>query len=180
MATGLARTRAPRPLLWALVVGLVLGVLALHHLAAHHGAADLDHDHLHHTGYAHDAEPAAGGDGDLPVVGSGDAGLSSIGGASDPTISSPAPLDASDDARGPTAVARAVLPTDPSPGSLGDLAAMGLAMLGSLALAVSVLRATGTAERLADVGRSGGSSLATRAPPASVPARLAQLQVLRL
>jgi hypothetical protein len=57
---------------------------------------------------------------------------------------------------------------------------MGLAMLGSLALAVSVLRATGTAERLADVGRSGGSSLATRAPPASVPARLAQLQVLRL
>jgi hypothetical protein len=39
MATGLARTRAPRPLLWALVVGLVLGVFALHHLAAHHGAA---------------------------------------------------------------------------------------------------------------------------------------------
>jgi hypothetical protein len=181
MATGLARTRAPRPLLWALVVGVVLGVLALHHLAAHHGAADLDHDH--HAGYAHDAEPAASGDGDMTVVGSDDAALSMGSSTSDPTMSSPAPVDADDDAGGRTGVALAVLPTAPSPGPLGDVAALGLAILGSLglALALAMLRGPGAAARPEeDVGCPGGSSLATCVPPPSVPGRLAQLQVLRL
>jgi hypothetical protein len=180
MATVLARTRAPRPLLWALVVGVVLGVLALHHLAAHHGAADLDHDH--HAGYAHDAEPAASGDGDPTVMGSGDAALSTGSSTSDPTMSNPAPVDADDEAGGRTAVALAVLPTAPSPGATGDVAALGLAILGSLglALALPMLRAPGAAAHPDDVGCPGGSSLANRAPPLSVPGRLAQLQVLRL
>jgi hypothetical protein len=180
MATGLARTRPPRPLLRALVVALVLGVLALHHLAAHHGAADLDHDH--HAGYAHDAEPAASGDGDLTVVGFGEAGLSTGFGASDATISSPAPVDAGDDTGDRTAMALAVLPTAPSPGALGDVAALGLAILGGLGLALvlAVLRAPGAAAQREDLGCPGGSSLGTRAPPPSVPGRLAQLQVLRL
>lgn len=179
MATGLARTRPTRPQLWALVVGLVLGVLAMHHLAAHHGAADLDADH--HAGYVHDAEPAAGGDEGL-TRGLADSGLSYIGfGAPDPSVSSAAPMSASVDTGGPTAGALALLPIGSSRDALGDVGAICLAVLGSLAfvaMAMSVPRATAT--RRGTAGRPPGSKTAAHGPPASVPARLARLQVLRL
>src|SRR4051794_38560554 len=61
MATSALR-RSARLVLRLAVIALVVGVVALYHLAAHHGAADADHPAAPGAPAeaGHDAEPAAG------------------------------------------------------------------------------------------------------------------------
>lgn len=149
-----------------------MGVLALHHVAAHHGAADADHHHdTALTAATHDAEPAAGV-------------------SDDPTPTGDAPADLSED---PLAV-------DVAPGAAGEslhpvLAAdsprpgAGKAERLSLAILSSVLLLTvGSAALLAlraPATPMTGPALQTgldddTGPPFPVPKRLAQMQVLRV
>lgn len=168
MAAVAARTLPPRPLLRALVVGLILGVLTLHHLAAHHGAADSEHHAGSEAAATHDAEPAAGVD-----------GITTTWDAADSPSGNHVALD---NAIGVTSEMVLVLSEETSHPIAGTTSQLSFAVLNSvpaITAASMVLLAFGacTAGRADPIRETG---LGDRAPPRPSPERLAQLQVLRV
>lgn len=157
-----------RPLRWVLVVGLVLGVVVMHSLASHHGAADVDHHQAAGSATGHDAEPAAGGEG------GGGAPLRAAVSAADSGGVAAAGAEVS-------SVLHEELSVAPSPAADPDATANCLAVLaGLLLLLVDGTQVRGSTADPASVGSDHGHARPDPAPPTAVAVRLAWLQILRL
>ncbi len=157
-----------RPLRWVLVVGLVLGVVVMHSLASHHGAADVDHHQAAGSATGHDAEPAAGGEG------GGGAPLRAAVSAADSGGVAAAGAEVS-------SVLHEELSVAPSPAADPDATANCLAVLaGLLLLLVDGTQVGGSTADPVSVGSDHGHARPDPAPPTAVAVRLAWLQILRL
>jgi hypothetical protein len=151
--------RSARLVLRLAVIALVVGVVALYHLAAHHGAADPDHPASPGvtTEAGHDAEPAAGVVDDLALHDD----VAVLGAVAATTAAAPA---TGGDPEHPQQLSSAMLT------ALVLLAAATAVLLGGRPHRVH--RARPARRRCTQRGR---------APPpggSSTPARLARLQVL--
>lgn len=174
------RLRRTRLVLWALVVGLVIGVIGMHHLAAQHGTPAPEPGGHGVAAMGYDAESAA----NLSTLGQAHGSYSGIdraaspghgGSATDlsPTSAEPSP------ASPPTVSTDSVDPHGPMSGAMQHLC---MAILGGLLLLVLGPAGLRGLRAGSDSARSdSGAAVRPRdAPPAPVPLRLAQLQVLRL
>ena len=181
------RVRRARVVLWPLVLGLVIGVIGMHHLAVQHGASAPGQPGGHHVAaVAHDAEPAANPSPLVPVLGSSGVGHTVSPGpggtAAEPAITSAEPTPEAS----PLAGASSTVPSELMDlhGSLsGAMLHLCMAILAGLVLLLLlgpvVLR--GVWARADSAGSAAGAAaLPQGAPPSPVPLRLAQLQVLRL